>query len=175
MGEITTLFTQYSVEELILFIIIILFAIRALNELFSYFYSKLKTYFGVTSDKEQWKKNVMDCLQQIAEEIQTLKGQNDQTHIRQQEMDEAVVLIQERLQENTRSYLIDAHHKFCYEVHAIDDLNLQSMERRYLYYKTAGGNSFIDTLMDEVRALPKINFYTGVVDYNDNGIDDRKE
>jgi hypothetical protein len=53
VGEITTLFTQYSVEELILFIIIILFVIRALNELFSYFYSKLKTYFGVTSDKEQ--------------------------------------------------------------------------------------------------------------------------
>ena len=117
----------------------------------------------------------MDCLQQITEEIQTLKNQNNLTHVRQQEMDEAIALIQERLQENTRSYLIDTHHRFCYEVHAIDDLNLQSMERRYLYYKTAGGNSFIDTLMDEVRALPKINFYTGIVDYNENGIDDRKE
>lgn len=49
------------------------------------------------------------------------------------------------------------------------------MERRYLYYKTAGGNSFVDNLMDEVRNLPKINFYTGILDTDHNGIDDRKE
>lgn len=46
---------------------------------------------------------------------------------------------------------------FCYEVKAIDDLNLQSLERRYLYYKAAGGNSFIDGLMEEIRSLPRIN------------------
>ena len=86
-----------------------------------------------------------------------------------------MALVQERLQENTRSYLIDAHHKFCYEKRAIDDLSLQAMERRYLYYKTAGGNSFIDGLMDEVRNLPRINLYTGIVDEDHNGIDDRKE
>ena len=86
-----------------------------------------------------------------------------------------MALVQERLQENTRSYLIDAHHKFCYEIKAIDDLNLQAMERRYLYYKTAGGNSFIDGLMDQVRQLPRINFYTGVIDENHNGADDREE
>ena len=104
-----------------------------------------------------------------------LKEQNKKTHQHQKEIDAAIALVQERLQENTRSYLIEAHHKFCYEVHAIDDLSLQAMERRYLYYKTAGGDSFVDNLMDEVRALPRINFYTGVIDDNHNGIDDRKE
>ena len=69
-------------------------------------------------------------------------------------------LVQERLQENTRSFLIDAHHKHCYQIKSIDDLTLQSVERRYLYYKTAGGNSFIDGLMDEIRKLPRINTYT---------------
>lgn len=97
----------------------------------------------------------------MKEEIQTLKNQNHQTHKQQKNMDAAITLIQERLQENTRSYLIDAHHKFCYEMNAIDDLSLQAMERRYLYYKTAGGNSFVDNLMDEVRVLPRINSYTG--------------
>ena len=37
----------------------------------------------------------------------------------------------------------------------IDDIGLQSMERTYFYYKAAGGNTFIDTLMDEVRELPR--------------------
>ena len=69
-------------------------------------------------------------------------------------------LVQERLQENTRSFLIDAHHRFCYEVKGIDDLNLQSLERRYMFYKTAGGDSFIDDLMDEIRELPRLNYMT---------------
>jgi hypothetical protein len=78
-------------------------------------------------------------------------------------------LVQERLQENTRSFLIDAHHKFCYEVKGIDDLNLQSLERRYLYYKSAGGNSFVDELMKEIRELPKINYLTVHPKINDEG------
>lgn len=175
MGEITTLLTQHSVEELILLIIIILFVLKVLNELFSYFYDKAKNYFGIKNEQESWEKGVSESLQDISDEIKVLKEQNKKTHQHQKDIDAAIALVQERLQENTRSYLIDAHHKFCYEVHAIDDLNLQAMERRYLYYKTAGGNSFVDNLMDEVRTLPKINFYTGVIDDNHNGIDDRKE
>lgn len=175
MSEINALFTQYSVGELIILVILIAFILKTLNELGSYFYKKAKNYFGIQNDKEKWQTGVIDSLQNIKEDMQTLREQNELTHSRQKEMETSIALIQERLQENTRSYLIDAHHKFCYEIHAIDELNLQAMERRYLYYKTAGGNSFIDNLMDEVRMLPKINFYTGIIDENHNGADDRKE
>ena len=72
-------------------------------------------------------------------------------------LEEQGAITTERLQENSRSYIIDKHHYFCYEVKAIDDLNLQSLERRYLYYKAAGGNSYIDGLMEEIRDLPKVN------------------
>jgi hypothetical protein len=64
------------------------------------------------------------------------------------------------MQENSRSFLIDAHHKFCYHYKKIDDLNLQSIERRYLYYKTAGGDTFIDHLMEEIRSLPRVTVFT---------------
>ena len=53
MGDITTLFTQYSVEELILLIIIVLFVLRALNEIISYFYNKIKEHFGIENKKEE--------------------------------------------------------------------------------------------------------------------------
>jgi len=175
MGEITTLFTQYSVEELILLIIIVLFALRALNEVISYFYNKIKEHFGIENKKEEWERKIREGLDSIHSELEILKEQNLKTHERQKKTEATISLVQERLQENTRSYLIDAHHKFCYEIKAIDDLNLQAMERRYLYYKTAGGDSFIDGLMDQVRRLPRINFYTGVIDEDHNGLDDREE
>ena len=175
MGDITAIFTQYSVGELILFFFLILFAFKAISEILSYFYGKLKTYFGVKNKKEEWENDLVSKIDNIKKELQFVKEQNNKTHEEQKKTDASVALVQERLQENSRSYLIDAHHRFCYEVKAIDDLNLQAMERRYLYYKTAGGNSFIDGLMDEVRALPRINFYTGVIDENHNRIDDREE
>lgn len=175
MGEITTLFTQYSFQELILLIIIILFVLKALNEVIAFFYERIKNHFGIQNNKEQWEQNISKSLDEIKDDIQTLRDQNIKTHKHQKEIDQSIALVQERLQENTRSYLIDAHHKFCYDIQAIDDLSLQAMERRYLYYKTAGGNSFVDNLMDEVRNLPKINFYTGILDIDHNGTDDRKE
>jgi hypothetical protein len=85
--------------------------------------------------------------------------QNEQTHEHQIQLDRYLALVQESLQESARSDLLDAHHKFCYEFKKIDDLSLQSIERRYLYYKTAGGDTFIDHLMEEVRELPRISYY----------------
>lgn len=175
MGDITVLLTQHSIEELVILVVLILFAFKALNELVAYFYNKIKQHFGIKNDEEKWEKEVSKNFNKVFEEIDYLKEQNSQIHEHQKQLDAGLALVQERLQENTRSYLINAHHRFCYEIHAIDDLSLQAMERRYLYYKTAGGDSFIDNLMDEVRNLPKINFYTSLIDEDRNGVDDRKE
>lgn len=175
MGEVTTLFTQYSVEELVLLIIIVLFVLRALNEVISYFYNKIKEHFGIENQKEERDREISESLLNMQAELGVLKEQNEKIHAKQKAIESTIALVQERLQENTRSYLIDAHHKFCYEIKAIDDLSLQAMERRYLYYKTAQGNSFVDGLMDQVRQLPRINFYTGVVDENHDKVDDREE
>jgi hypothetical protein len=98
-------------------------------------------------------------MEEINGKIDALSEQNEQTHRHQEQTESTVALLQERMQENTRSYLIDAHHKFCYQFKQIDDLNLESLERRYLYYKTSGGDTFIDHLMEEVRALPRVDFY----------------
>lgn len=158
MNEMTALLTTHSIEELILYVILVLFAIKVMMELFSYFFNKARLYFGVANEKELWRQEIRDTLNGISEEIDILKEQNNQTHQHQKEIDMTIALVQERLQESTRSYLIDTHHEFCYKTGAIDYLTLQSMERRYLYYKTAGGDSFIDGLMEDVRALPRLGF-----------------
>lgn len=181
MSELNYLLTSYSFEELVLIIIVVLIASKILIEIWNYFYNKAKGYFGVKNNKEKWESdttktlgdisNKMDHFEKSAEKrairlekierkVDKLEEYSRITHEQQKDIDNQMKLVQERLQENTRSFLIDAHHRFCYEVKGIDDQSLQSMERRYLYYKTAGGNSFIDDLMKEVRALPRINYAT---------------
>ena len=38
----------------------------------------------------------------------------------------------------------------------IDEAALQDIERRYLYYKEAGGDTFIELQMEKLRSLPLV-------------------
>lgn len=170
MSELKELFSSYPLTELILIIVGVLTVGKALWTLVEFWLQKIDIHVGERYRKqEHWNnfnqkldglaQNLDAHINNVSEKIDTLKKQNDQTHEHQEQLDRTLSLVQERLQENARGYLLDAHHKFCYEIKQIDDLSLQSIERRYLYYKTAGGDTFIDHLMEEIRELPRLNYY----------------
>lgn len=157
MEAIQILFSQYSIESTIILIILLLLIAKFINELYSYFSEQFNEYFNKKNKVDKQHEEIKNELKKINNKLDDVYHQNEQLEDRQKIIENQAMLTQERLQENTRSYIIDAHHRFCYQIGGIDDINLQSIERRYLYYKTAGGNSFIDNLMDEIRKLPKLN------------------
>ena len=160
MNEINNLFSNYSLQESILFILSLLFATQALWKLLEFFFFIYQIHVGKKIDKRDFEKDVIESFDKLNTKVDELNDQNKQTHLQQEQVEKKLALVQERMQENARSFLIDAHHKFCYQYKKIDDLNLQSIERRYLYYKTAGGDTFIDHLVEEIRSLPRVNYYT---------------
>lgn len=158
MGMIEQLLSQYSIETLVILVALLGFSIKAMSELWEWFYNKFKDHFSFRTQRDQDHqqliiqiKELSDGIKATQEEVQVLE--NNMTQFSDQ-----MKITTERLQENARNYIIDKHHYFCYQVKAIDDLSLQSLERRFLYYKAAGGNSFIDGLMEEIRELPRLNF-----------------
>lgn len=170
MSELNNLLSSYPLSELLLLIVGLLAASKAVWTLVEYWLEKVNVHVGEKYKRqERWdnfdKKiddltaNLDNHIDSLSGKVEELKQQNEQTHEHQVQIDRSLALVQERLQENSRSYLLDAHHKFCYEFKKIDDLTLQSIERRYLYYKTAGGDTFIDHLMEEIRELPRVNYY----------------
>lgn len=170
MSELNNLLSSYPLSELLLLIVGMLAAGKFVWTLVEYWLEKIDIHIGEKHKRqERWDNlekrfdNLTDNLDKhidnLAEKVDELKEQNEQTHEHQVQLDRSLALVQERLQENSRSYLLDAHHKFCYEFKKIDDLTLQSIERRYLYYKTAGGDTFIDHLMEEIRELPRVGYY----------------
>jgi hypothetical protein len=171
MDALNQLFSQYSFESLWLLIILLAVAFKFVNELFEYFYERVKKFFNYQSKKDNDKKNIINSLNDLRKSTENLQNSivAQSEAIKQLKDHEKLTL--ERLQENSRNYIIDKHHYFCYEVKAIDDLNLQSLERRYLYYKAAGGDSFIDGLMEDIRALPRIDLSNKrlqeAIQYND--------
>lgn len=145
MDAIEQLLSQ-GFGSVIITILLVLIAAKFIWELVDFFYKKIKKVSNNSNEYE-------DALSTINEITDKLN-----------KMEDTLSLVQERLQENTRSYLIDAHHKYVYESQIIDDITLQSLERRYLYYKRAGGDSFIEKLMQEIRELPR----SGIANVNTN-------
>jgi hypothetical protein len=178
MGDLKELFSLYSIEQIILFLVLVFTAGQALWKLIEFYWGKFSGAASKKFQEEQWKKDIGESLADLKKDvndslvktasdlkesmlnldskINQIHAQTEEMHSRQDQIEKSFGLVKERMQENTRSYLIDAHHRFCYELKQIDDYSLASMERRYLYYKEAGGNTFIDNLMEEVRALPRV-------------------
>ena len=157
LEALTGLLSQYSIETLILLIVSLGLAIKFVSELWEYFYNKIKKYFNYQTQKDRQHEEIIEGIGAIKEEIIALKKENIELTSKVNSFDDKMNIVNERLQESTRSFIIDKHHYFCYTVGAIDDLNLQSLERHFLYYKASGGNSFIDGLMEDIRALPRLN------------------
>lgn len=180
----TTLLSSLSIEGIIIIIVLFAVSVKFLGELFEYLYNKLKKYFDIKDAKEERHAEVMKSLTNLENELKQQKESSSyrqkqvdkitaqfDEQIKQNKHFEELVkkqteelsklksqisILTERTQDSTRAYLIDKHHHFCYNVHGIDDMSLQDMERRFMYYKAAGGDTFIDGLMEEVRALPRL-------------------
>lgn len=158
MGMIEQLLSQYSIETLIILIALLGFSIKAMSELWEWFYNKFKEHFSFRTQRDQDHQQLIEEIKELSSDIKATKAEVHQLESNMSQFSDQMKITTERLQENARNYIIDKHHYFCYQVHAIDDLSLQSLERRFLYYKAAGGNSFIDGLMEEIRELPRLNF-----------------
>lgn len=157
MDMLSTLLSQYSIENIILVVTMLGVAIKFVGDLIEYFYNKLRKYFNYQNEKDKTHSEITDGLSDLKNEISDLRRDFCDVKKELEGLKAKSELTTDRLQENTKCYIMDRHHYFCYEVKAIDDLNLQSLERRYLYYKSSGGDTYIDGLMEELRSLPRLN------------------
>lgn len=158
MGTIEALFSQYSIEALILLIVMLGLSIKVISELWEWFYNKFKDHFSFRTQRDQDHQQLISEIKELSSEIKSTKEEIQFLKQDMNQFSKEMKITTERLQENARNYIIDKHHYFCFKIKAIDDLSLQSLERRFLYYKAAGGNSFIDGLMEEIRKLPRLSF-----------------
>lgn len=187
MNAITTLLSSLSVEGIILIMVLFATSVKFLGELFEWGYGRLKKYFNIKGAQEQQHEEIMRSLGNIDVRLDTqekssnlrqeqvdkisnqLESQNrglselkhviDEQSVEVRNMQEQVDVLNERAQDSTRAYLIDKRNRFK-KLGGIDDSSLQDLERRFMYYKAAGGDTFIDNLMQEVRALPHLTAET---------------
>lgn len=85
-------------------------------------------------------KNINDQLDSISERVDAIQQETEK--------------MKERMQDDTRSYIIDKYRRFVCEKKSIDSVSLEDIERHYMYYQAAQGDSYITNLMQKIRTLP---------------------
>lgn len=156
MEPIVSLLSSMSIESIIITVVAILVAAKALSELLDWCYRKLKAYFDVKDNDEEFRKDVISRFDNVDRQLDEVKESNRQRDKQVENITRSINTINSRLQDSTRSYILDKYHYYVQQLGVIDEAALQDLERRYLYYKNGGGNSFIELRMEELRNLPII-------------------
>ena len=138
-----SLLNNYSLTEITIFIITLAFAIKGIVD----FYDWAKKRIKEPIDKTYSEKGVHTKM------LNTLESHNQQI----EKMSKAIDILIASDKDDIKSWITEKHHYFCYELGYIDDYNYQCIEARYKHYKEEDGNTFIDSFMEDIRALPKIS------------------
>ena len=138
------LFKNFSVEQVIIFTVLLALAVKGLVSFIDWIKERNKKAFTQAQRPVELEHNVQTHDEQIAKLQKTIQTLVDNVN-----------LLIESDKDDIKAFITRQHHYFCYQKKWIDDYSLDCVERRYEHYEAEGGNSFIETLMDELRALPK--------------------
>lgn len=149
------LLKEYSVSQILILLVFIAIAIKEVIQFIDW--AKQRTLQSVNESTSS-----IELIKKIEEKDREQDRKIEQILEAQKNSSENINLILQQIQSLIKSdrdaikaYITKEHHYFCYEVRWIDDYNLDCLEKRYQRYVEEGGNSFIESLMEEVRALPR--------------------
>lgn len=157
MGVIQDLLSQHSLESIILLVLMVAFSMKGIIDLRNFFASHFEQRVKDRTKLDEQNKQLAQQVELLMKSQENLTAEVKDLHQRLDTIERTISRIMERNQEQARSWIIDKHHQYCYNEQKITDQELEAIERRYLYYKSEGGNSYIDTLMNDIRALPRVN------------------
>ena len=133
------LLTVYSIKEILTFIVIMALAIKGCWSWVEWAIEKNKNFFHKSEEKEELRRDVDD-----------LKA-------RQVEMQKVIELLSGAELADLRSFLVREYNYFVHQKGMIDHYSLDCILKSYEMYKKLDGNSYVEALIEEIKALPKID------------------
>ena len=147
------LITNYSWSEIILFVIAFAAAIKGVVTFWDWGKDRLRKVY----DKEDKIEEIKSLIVENTKQMNEFSNIQAQTIDEIQHLKENITNLTASDKDDIKAWITEKHHHFCYDIKYIDDYSLDCIEKRYAHYVDEGGNSFIRTLMEEIRNLPKVS------------------
>lgn len=138
------LLSAYSISEILAIIVTLALAVKGVVSFWDWAKERLQKMFN----KETQRENSQQKIETLAESQQQLMEAV-------KKLTEKVDMLIDSDKDDIKAYITDKYHYYVYTQKWIDDYTFDCITRRFKHYQDEGGNSFIETLMKELRALPK--------------------
>ena len=138
------LLEKFTLQDIVLMLVMFALAFKGCITFFDWCWKRIRKEVDKANKPNELEKD----LEANTHEIEQLQNSLN-------EVTKMVLLLLESDKDDIKAFITREHHYFCYQKGWIDDYSLDCIERRYNHYKDQGGNSFIQNLMTEIRALPR--------------------
>lgn len=152
-----TLLENYSLTEIVVFVILFALALKEALTLVDWFRARFKTQY----DKDKQEEKERERLEGEIEDLNKFYDEKKKVDDGFEAINRAIDLINENIamlidsdKESIKAYITERHHHFVYDQGWIDDYSMDCIERRFSIYEKEHGNSFVEDLMCELRTLP---------------------
>lgn len=149
------LLSNYSIEQILLFIVLLAAAIKGVVSWIDWARNRGEKIIEKKNKRTALEDSVNKLIQSQKEMKNNINNCQIQIKNNINDIRKAIDILTESDKDDIKAWITEKHHYFCYNIGWIDDYSLDCIEKRYGHYKDEGGNTFIDELMEEIRALPK--------------------
>lgn len=149
------LLSNYSVGQIILFLIIVAFAIKEFLSFVDWAHERMNKTVDKTRRTKKIEQRLDQAIAERNQKIQELQKKENEIEESIQKLDEKITMLIDSDRDDIKAWITSQHHHFM-EKGEIDYYSLDCIARRYAHYKLEGGNTFVDDLMEDMNNLPKI-------------------
>lgn len=158
---------KYSAQEILLFSVLLFFAIKQLSEARDWIQKEAHSWVNkddaiaklerkAAEERDLINKKLDVALQERELYIKRMDERNDFLQKEIEAANENIKLLLESDRDDIKAWITREHNYFCNKLGEIDTYSLDCINRRYQHYVKENGNSFIEDLMNEIKALPKV-------------------
>lgn len=158
------LLATFTIKQILVYFVLLCLAIRGAVSFFDWGKEQYQKKFNIDyvekTEKETLKQHYKECNSQHQESIQMYHNLENKIDNLCNTMNEKINDIEGQLKllssssrNDIKAWIVETHHKAVKE-QQIDDFTRDVVEKRFEDYRRLGGNSYIESLVKEIRELP---------------------
>lgn len=151
------LLTRYGIADILIFCTILAAAVKGLITFWDWLWGRIKQ----VTDRDYAEENERKALEKKVGSLEAFYAEREKVDKRFAEVDATFEEINQRIdtlirsdREQIKAYITGKYHEFM-EKGCVDDYSMQCLEEQYAIYVEEEGNSFVGTMMKELRCLPR--------------------
>lgn len=136
-----SLLNAFDLKTIILVLFLTAVGIKELIELYHYFHNKIYGRYEKQDNQNDTIENLTTTLGSVLQQVK--------------DINKKINMLQASDRDAMKSWIVTLYHKYKENPKQLGSMQMDLLERRYRHYKDQGGNSYIDQLMEDLRAIYK--------------------